>query len=99
MSAKAFLEEHDPKVKHPKAMRAALADLKKAEGKEAWRYETPLSTLAGVPLIYLQKLRGLTEFKDFVVETPRTSKTRSKFAWFVDKAVAAEMRAKLRAVL
>lgn len=99
MSTVKFLEEHDPKVKYPKAIRLAFADLIKAEGNEAWRYEQPLSTQSGVPLIYLQKLRGLPEFAAHIVETPRTHGKSAKFAWFVDKKVAAEMRNKLKVAL
>lgn len=99
MSTAKFLEEHDPKVKFPKAMKAALAELLKTEGKEAWRYEQPLSSLSGVPLIYMQKMRDRPEFMPFIVQTPRTQSKRPKFAWFVDKKVAEEMRNKLKEAL
>lgn len=99
MSAAKFLEEHDPKVKYPKAIKQAFAELLAKEGKEAWRYEQPLSTMAAVPLVYLQKLRSLPEFAPHIVETPRTHSRSPKFAWFVDKKVAAEMRNKLKEAL
>lgn len=99
MSKTKFLEEHDPKVKYPKALKQALVDLLKAEGKEAWRYEQPLSSLSAVPLVYLQKLRDLPEFAAHIVQTPRTHSKQPKFAWFVDKKVAAEMRDSLKAAL
>lgn len=96
MSAVKFLEEHDPKVKFPKLLKAALADLRKSEGHEAWRYEQPLSQMSGVALVYLQKLRTHPDFAKLVVETPRSHKRNPKFAWFVDAKVAAEMRARLK---
>lgn len=99
MSSIKFLEEHDPKVKYPKAIKAAFAEMLKSEGKEAWRYDQPFATLSGVPLNFIQKLRSLPEFKEHVVETPRTHGGRAKFAWFVDKKIAAEMRAKLKVPL
>lgn len=99
MSAKKFLEENDPKVKHSVALTKAITELRKTEGGEAWCYEQRLSTFSGVPLIYIQKFRVLPEFKDHVVETPRQNKRQSKFAWFVDKKLAAEMRAKLKVTL
>lgn len=89
-----FLGDHDPKVKYPKAINVALADLRKSEGHEAWRYEQPFSTLAGVPIVFVQKLRE--QFASHIVETPRTHSGRAKIAWFVDPKVAAEMRAELK---
>lgn len=80
-------------------MKAALAELLRAEGKEAWRYELPLSSLSGIPLVYLQKLRERPEFAPLIVQTPRTQSKRPKFAWFVDKKIAEEMRNKLKEAL
>lgn len=100
MSAKLkFLEEHDPKVKWPMVLRKALDDLRKSEGEEAWRYDQQMSTLSGVPLVYLYKLRETPEFKPHVVETPRTNTARVKNAWFVSAKIAAEMRARLKVSL
>lgn len=89
-----FLGDHDPKVKYPKAIQAAFAEMRKTDGHEAWRYEQPLSTLASVPLVFIQKLRE--QFAPHVVETPRTHSGRVKYAWFVDPKVATEMRNELK---
>ena len=81
-----FRDAHDRNVIVPRSIKAALAELLKAD-KENWVYEGELMTLAKISATDLGRVRE--QFKDHIVETTGRN---SKRVWFASAAVAAKVR-------
>lgn len=79
-----FRAVHDPNVTVPAKINSAFEQLRKAEGKEAWRYEGDFMKLARISQTDLGRFRA--QFAGHIVETKGRN---AKRVWFVDKTVAA----------
>lgn len=80
-----FKAIHDPNVTVPAKINGAFDQLRKTEGKEAWRYEGDFIKLARISQTDIGRFRG--QFAEHVVETKGRN---AKRVWFVDKTVAAQ---------
>lgn len=80
-----FRAIHDPNVTVPAKINAAFEQLRKTEGKEAWRYEGDFMKLARVSQTDLGRFRA--QYAANIVETKGRN---AKRAWFVDKTVAVQ---------
>ncbi len=84
-----FNAEHNPDVKIPAKIRAALAALL-AEGREAWEYESDfMKRCAGIGNGNFAKYR--TQFDRHIVVVKPNGNT-AKNIWFADPKVAAKAR-------
>jgi hypothetical protein len=84
----AFRAAFDPNVIIPNKIRAALADLAKHEGPDAWDEEVNFLKRAGINAQTVAQHRDT--FKAHIVEAKKNSKPI--FVWFVDVKAAAELR-------
>lgn len=95
-----FNASHNPAVIIPSKIRAALEQLRKDGGDEAYAYEfsdatggTPFTKLADVSAIHLAQYRP--QFADHIVEVKQDtgSSRRPRLVWFATPAAAKKARA------
>ena len=84
-----FNAEHNPDVKIPAKIKAALAELL-SEGREAWEYESEFIARCKVGSGLIAKYRD--QFMKHIVDVKAKDGRNHKNVWFADPKVAARAR-------